>query len=160
MEHSGNDHVLSAGKLSEFKKQQGTMAKESEDKYHQIKNCRFCYDTIKNKIIAELGTVVAIEDNYPVAKGHMLIIPKNHNATYFELSAAEKRDSDSLISELRRKILAEDPSVTGFNIGVNCGESAGQTIFHTHIHFIPRRDGDTPHPKGGIRGVIPDRMGY
>lgn len=136
------------------------MCKESERKYQQIKNCRFCYDRIKDEIIAEVGSVVAIEDNNPVSQGHMLIIPKNHSANYFELSDTERHDSDSLLSELRRKILADDPSVTGFNIGVNCGESAGQTIFHTHIHFIPRRDGDTAHPKGGVRGVIPDKMGY
>ena len=136
------------------------MCKDSEDKYQQMNNCRFCYDKIKDRIIAEVGSVVAIEDNYPVSKGHMLIIPKNHSSNYFELSDEEKHDADSLISELRDKILDDDRSVTGFNIGMNCGESAGQTIFHTHIHLIPRRDGDTPNPRGGVRGVIPDKMGY
>jgi diadenosine tetraphosphate (Ap4A) HIT family hydrolase len=136
------------------------MCKETEQKYQQINNCRFCYDKIKDRIIAEVGSVVAIEDNYPVSKGHMLVIPKNHSSNYFKLSDEEKHDADTLISELRRKILAADPSVTGFNIGMNCGESAGQTIFHTHIHLIPRRDGDTPNPMGGVRGVIPDKMGY
>lgn len=136
------------------------MCKDSEDKYLQINNCRFCYDKIKDRIIAEVGSVVAIEDNYPVSKGHILIIPKNHSDNYFELSDEEKRDADLLITQLRRKILAEDPSVTGFNIGMNCGESAGQTIFHTHIHLIPRRDGDISNPRGGVRGVIPEKMGY
>ena len=53
-----------------------------------------------------------------------------------------------------------DSTITGFNIGTNCGESAGQTIFHAHLHLIPRREGDTANPKGGVRGVIPDKMGY
>lgn len=56
--------------------------------------------------------------------------------------------------------LAKDPTITGFNIGINCGESVGQTIFHAHIHLIPRRDGDTSDPRGGVRGVIPERQKY
>ena len=65
-----------------------------------------------------------------------------------------------LILSLKNDILKNDPSVTGFNMGVNSGESAGQTIMHAHIHLIPRRDGDTPNPRGGVRGVIPDKMAY
>lgn len=103
---------------------------------------------------------MAIKDEFPVSEGHILIIPKNHSTEYFELSQQEKEDADKLISELREQISNNDPTVTGFNIGVNCGESAGQTIFHTHIHLIPRRDGDTSNPRGGVRGVIPDKMGY
>jgi diadenosine tetraphosphate (Ap4A) HIT family hydrolase len=61
---------------------------------------------------------------------------------------------------LRNRLTECDPTVTGFNIGVNCGRSAGQSIMHAHIHLIPRRDNDTPYPKGGVRGVIPDKMGY
>jgi ATP adenylyltransferase len=72
----------------------------------------------------------------------------------------ERTEADILIRALQKKILSNDPTVTGFNIGTNSGESAGQTIFHAHIHLIPRRDGDTPNPRGGVRGVIPDRMDY
>ena len=61
---------------------------------------------------------------------------------------------------MRNRISLTDSSVSGFNVGVNCGESAGQTVFHAHIHLIPRRVGDTKNPKGGVRGLIPDRMGY
>lgn len=136
------------------------MSDINDQKLIQIRGCRFCYDKIKDRVVAEFGAVVAIADQYPVTNGHILIIPKNHRSDYFGLSEEEKRDADNLIADLRRKILDNDPSVTGFNIGVNCGESAGQTIFHTHIHFIPRRDGDTPSPRGGVRGVIPDKMGY
>jgi ATP adenylyltransferase len=133
---------------------------ENPSGYIQITGCRFCFDQIKDRIVSEYGLVVAIKDNYPVSNGHILIISKNHSTNYFEMTTQEKQDADVLLSELRIRILKEDPSVTGFNVGMNCGESAGQTIFHTHIHLIPRRDGDTPNPKGGVRGVIPDKMGY
>ena len=69
-------------------------------------------------------------------------------------------DSDALERIIKGRIAESDSSVAGFNIGVNCGESAGQTIFHTHIHLIPRRNGDTPNPRGGVRGVIPGKMDY
>jgi len=76
------------------------------------------------------------------------------------MTSQEKRDAEALILSLKNEILKNDPSVTGFNMGVNSGESAGQTIMHAHIHLIPRRDGDTPNPRGGVRGVIPDKMAY
>jgi len=125
-----------------------------------MKNCLFCYENIKDRIIAEEGSVVAIEDKYPVCDGHLLIVPKRHVKDYFSMTETETKDTRRLILALRDRMLARDLSVTSFNIGTNIGESAGQTIFHAHIHFIPRRDGDTPHPRGGVRGVIPDKMGY
>jgi len=76
------------------------------------------------------------------------------------MTANERRDSEDLARIFRNKISSKDEAVMGFNIGANCGESAGQTIWHAHIHLIPRRDGDTPNPRGGVRGVIPGRMGY
>ena len=79
---------------------------------------------------------------------------------YFSMNDTEKREIDAMIMNLTNRIVEKDHSVTGFNIGTNIGESAGQTIFHSHIHFIPRRYGDTPHPRGGIRGVIPEKMSY
>ncbi len=72
----------------------------------------------------------------------------------------ERKDADKLIRTLCDRIKKSDKTVTGFNIGTNCGKSAGQSIMHAHIHLIPRRDGDMPKPKGGVRGVIPDKMGY
>ena len=89
-----------------------------------------------------------------------MIVPKRHTADYFSLTESEKRDGDRLIEFCRKKILENDSTVTGFNVGVNSGELAGQTIFHCHIHLIPRRDSDTPAPRGVVRGVIPDKMGY
>ena len=123
-------------------------------------DCPFCYDNIKDRIIAEQNSVVAIKDSYPGTEGHLLIIPKRHMADYFSIDETEKKDTDDLIIQLKNSILAKDHSVTGFNLGVNIGESAGQTIFHAHIHLIPRRNGDTPNPRGGVRGVIPDKMSY
>ena len=131
-----------------------------ETSFQTIEGCRFCYEKIKNRVLAEVGSVIAIKDRYPVSDAHLLLIPKNHSENYFELSNDEKKDVDQLLLQLRVELLKNDLSITGFNIGINCGESAGQTIFHTHIHLIPRRDGDTPNPRGGVRGVIPDKMGY
>jgi diadenosine tetraphosphate (Ap4A) HIT family hydrolase len=76
------------------------------------------------------------------------------------MTSTERKDAENLLRILRNKIAKKDESVTGFNVGVNCGESAGQTVWHAHIHLIPRRDGYTPNPRGGVRGVIPDKMGY
>jgi len=123
-------------------------------------NCPFCGDMVKDRIIKEHGTMIAIRDHYPVAEHHTLVMPRRHTPDYFTMTSQERRDAEALILSLKVEILKNDPSVTGFNIGVNCGESAGQSVMHAHIHLIPRRDGDTPNPKGGVRGVIPKEMGY
>ena len=125
-----------------------------------MKDCPFCYDNIKDRVVAEQNSVVAIEDNFPVTAEHLLIVPKRHMEDCFSMNETEKKDISVLIMELKNRITAKDHSVTGFNIGTNVGESAGQTIFHAHIHLIPRRNGDTPHPRGGVRGVIPEKMSY
>ena len=123
-------------------------------------DCPFCYDQIQNKIIDHYHSVFAIKDEYPVAEGHLLIIPNRHCQDYFEMTMEEIWDIHHFINLLKKNIVSEDSTVTGFNIGINIGVSAGQTIFHTHIHLIPRRDKDTPNPRGGVRGVIPDKMSY
>lgn len=122
--------------------------------------CPFCDETIHHDIIAEQGSVFAIKDRYPVTTGHVLIIPTRHVEDYFAMSDAERLDAQSLLMRLRLEILQEDPSVIGFNIGMNCGIAAGQTISHGHIHLIPRREADTADPRGGVRGVIPERQKY
>jgi diadenosine tetraphosphate (Ap4A) HIT family hydrolase len=123
-------------------------------------DCLFCYDNLKDRVIDDYDSVVAILDDYPVTEGHHLIITKRHVGDYFNISKNERNDADNLMRKLRNKIKEKDASVTGFNIGVNIGGSAGQTIFHVHMHLIPRRDGDTPDPKGGVRGVIPGKRFY
>jgi len=125
-----------------------------------IPDCKFCYENIKSRIIEEYNSVVVMKDYYPVSEDHCLIVPKRHAPDYFSMTTAEKIDTENLLQILKKRISNSDPTVTGFNVGMNCGESAGQTIFHAHIHLIPRRDGDTPNPRGGVRGVIPDKMDY
>lgn len=121
--------------------------------------CRFC-KTEDLTVIMENKTVFAIRDSSPVSQDHTLIIPRRHCLDFFEMTRQERCDAYELIKKLKKTILEKDPLVNGFNIGVNCGETAGQTVFHTHIHLIPRRENDTPHPRGGVRGVIPDKMNY
>jgi ATP adenylyltransferase len=125
-----------------------------------FRDCLFCYDNIQSKIIEEFNSVVALKDTSPVTHGHLLIIPKRHCIDFFHMTLAEQMDANNFLAILSKKLIKQDPLITGFNIGVNNGESAGQTIYHCHIHLIPRRDCDTPEPRGGVRGVIPDKMNY
>jgi ATP adenylyltransferase len=122
--------------------------------------CQFCRLNLKDRVVAELGSVFAVADRHPVTEGHHLIIPKRHVPDWFSMTEKERREADELTLILKSRIMAEDPAVSGFNIGINCGGCAGQTVFHAHIHLIPRRNGDTPNPRGGVRGVIPDKMNY
>lgn len=101
-----------------------------------------------------------LHDGYPVTDGHRLVVPFRHVANIFELVDAEVRDMWRLVCMTRREVVASDPSVMGFNVGVNCGAVAGQTVAHAHAHVIPRRVGDTTRPAGGVRGVVPERMSY
>ena len=126
----------------------------------KIDDCIFCYHNLQDRIVDEYNSVVLIKDRFPVSDGHSLVIPKRHVPDYFMMTDIEKKDSDRMLRIAKGRILKDDEAVTGFNIGINCGETAGQSIFHAHIHLIPRRYGDTPNPKGGVRGVISGRMGY
>ena len=123
-------------------------------------DCLFCSKEIHSRIITSNRSVFAIEDKYPVTPGHLLIIPFRHTLDYFSLTEQEHKHVKELLLILQNRIREEDNTVTGFNVGVNCGESAGQTVMHAHIHLIPRRDGDLKNPKGGVRGVIPEKMSY
>jgi len=102
----------------------------------------------------------AIWDGFPVTERHTLIIPKRHVDDYFALTQEELLACDALLKEAKNEILKSDPNVEGFNIGMNCGEIAGQTIFHCHIHLIPRRKGDVENPRGGVRHLIPGKGDY
>lgn len=133
---------------------------QSRSKMESDPKCLFCSDKMEPIIIARHGSVYAIEDKSPVTPGHALVIPYRHTKDVFTMTEEEHRDADTLLGLLRDRLCREDPSITGFNVGANCGESAGQTIMHAHIHLIPRRDGDTSSPRGGVRGVVPDKMGY
>ena len=126
------------------------------------KDCLFCdfQSGEEREIVAENELCYAIRDGMPVTDLHTLIIPKRHIANYFELHQPEINAIHSLLDEMRKKIVDFDSSVTAFNVGINSGEDAGQTIFHCHIHLIPRRKGDMDNPRGGVRGVIPDKRIY
>jgi ATP adenylyltransferase len=132
----------------------------SDDRPEREPGCLFCLDKVRSSAIAEYGSVYAIRDAFPVTPGHVLVIPKRHTRDLFTMTPDEVRDARELLATLREEILSADPSVTGMNVGVNCGASAGQTVMHAHIHLIPRRDGDTDDPRGGVRGVVPAKMAY
>ena len=121
--------------------------------------CLFC-EIPKERIIASNLLAYAIRDHYPVTPLHTLVIPKRHLGDYFSLSKEELIACDDLLRQIREEIQIADISVDGFNIGINSGASAGQTIFHCHIHLIPRRSGDVENPKGGIRHLIPGKGYY
>ena len=111
-------------------------------------------------IIARNGLAYTVRDTSPVTPLHTLILPNRHISSYFDLDAKEKTATGELLEETRRDILTRDPTVAGFNIGINVGVAAGQTIFHCHVHLIPRRPGDVANPRGGVRAVIPGTADY
>ncbi len=125
-----------------------------------MQDCPFCSCQAEGRIIREERSALAIEDQYPVTKGHHLIIPRRHVATYFDMTDEERHDADRLLFLLRDDLAAKDPTIDGFNIGMNCGAAAGQTVFHAHIHLIPRRGGDADNPRGGVRGCVPGKRSY
>ncbi|MBU2889093.1 HIT family protein [Celeribacter halophilus] len=126
---------------------------------HREAGCIFC-EVPADRVIAENELCYAIRDGFPVTPLHTLVIPKRHVSDYFDLFQPELNAIRRMLDELRSSIQDEEPNVSGFNVGVNAGASAGQTIFHCHLHLIPRRDGDVPNPRGGVRGVIPAKQSY
>jgi len=121
--------------------------------------CPFCTPDASRELVTEAATVYAMLDKYPVAPGHTLIIPKQHCADYFALPERTKHACWLVVDHVQIS-LAERFSPDGFNIGINIGAAAGQTVPHVHIHLIPRYQGDTSDPRGGVRGVIPERRNY
>ena len=120
-------------------------------------DCIFCNP--RREILAENAHALAFFDSYPVSRGHALVVPKRHALTVFELADEEYADCFRLVlplKELLRARFAPD----GFNVGANCGAAAGQSVWHAHIHVIPRYAGDVPNPRGGVRGVIPHKSSY
>ena len=114
---------------------------------------------LNKKKIIENENAFAIYDGFPVSKGHVLVIPKRVVAEIFDLNDKEYSSCFNLVKDVK-KILEEEFKPDGFNIGINNGEKAGQTIFHAHIHVIPRYSGDVDNPRGGIRHVIPGKGDY
>jgi diadenosine tetraphosphate (Ap4A) HIT family hydrolase len=121
--------------------------------------CVFCTIS-EQRIIAENALCYVIRDGFPVSLLHTLVIPKRHVADYFDLYQPELNAIHAMLNLQRGEILAADPAVTGFNVGINSGADAGQTVCHVHVHLIPRRAGDVADPRGGVRGVIPEKQKY
>jgi len=129
---------------------------------HRVEDCLFCGIQSRDRIriIAENTLAFAIRDGFPVTEGHTLFIPKRHTADYFELSQAEINAINQLMTQQKDLLPHSDKTIEGFNIGMNCGEVAGQTIFHCHVHLIPRRRGDVENPRGGVRHIIAGKGYY
>ena len=124
-----------------------------------MSNCIFCNISEKS-IVNDYKHFFIIRDSSPVTSLHSLIIPKRHIVSYFECSKDEYEEIPLVLHTQKTELKLTDDSITGFNIGMNIGEDAGQTVFHFHIHIIPRRKGDIDNPRGGIRGVIPGKQKY
>lgn len=122
-------------------------------------NCPFCNLSQSIEIISESDLCLAFYDSFPVSPGHTLIIPKRHEASYFNLTDNERQAMNQMLFEVKQK-LDERFHPDGYNIGVNVSEYAGQSVFHCHMHLIPRYKGDVSNPKGGVRGVIPSKQKY
>ena len=122
------------------------------------KDCPFC-NLEPDRIIFESDLTFTIRDAFPVSPGHTLILPKRHVASIFDLDIMEKAAMLGALEEAK-KDLDREFSPTGYNFGVNDGESAGQTIPHVHVHLIPRYEGDTDDPRGGVRWIFPEKAKY
>jgi diadenosine tetraphosphate (Ap4A) HIT family hydrolase len=120
--------------------------------------CPFC-TLAEDRILASNELAIATPDGFPVSPGHTLIIPKRHVASWFDTTPEEQLAVIALLGQMKSHLDAER-SPAGYNIGINDGPAAGQTVRHLHLHLIPRYDGDTEDPRGGIRWVFPHRAAY
>ena len=122
--------------------------------------CAFCFLSGEDReIVAETDKFLAVRDNYPVSDGHTLLIPKRHVSSFFELSKEELDELREIVFTVGAT-LGQELKPDGFNIGINEGRAAGQTIFHVHVHVIPRYLGDVTHPEGGMRNILPSEVKY
>ena len=120
--------------------------------------CTFC-DLDAARVTMSNTHAVAIADGYPVSPGHCLIIPKRHIPSFFDATREERVSLLDLLAEMQ-KILVNECNPDGFNVGINVGAAAGQTVMHLHIHLIPRYAGDQPDPREGVRWIFPDKAAY
>lgn len=134
------------------------MTAPSTTKLMAMESCPFC-DPDPERVVRRTRHAFALRDAFPVSEGHTLVIPARHVASLFDLPTEEQADVWRLVAEMRAE-LAERHEPDGFNIGVNDGAAAGQTVMHAHVHLIPRHRGDVPDPRGGIRWVLAGRAPY
>tara|TARA_B100000315_G_C14384988_1_gene499235 strand:- start:2 stop:379 length:378 start_codon:yes stop_codon:yes gene_type:complete len=124
-----------------------------------MSDCIFC-SIEQARILKENKDFFVIRDQFPVTDLHTLIISKRHVNSYFELSNKELISFNELLFSQQEELISLDSDISGFNIGINDGVDAGQTIMHFHAHLIPRRTGDVQNPRGGVRGIIPEKQNY
>jgi len=120
--------------------------------------CAFC-TLPPGRVIDENAAAFVIRDGYPVSPGHTLLIPKRHTGSFFDLTEQERGDLFALLDRAKL-VLDKELQPHGYNIGINDGAAAGQTVPHLHVHLIPRFEGDLPDPRGGVRWIIPDKADY
>jgi diadenosine tetraphosphate (Ap4A) HIT family hydrolase len=135
-----------------------TSAKTKKRRGARANGCRFC-QIVAPPVISN-ALCYAIRDGNPVTPLHSLIIPRRHVESFFDLNGRERNAIFALMDEMKSNIQDNDETVEGFNVGINDGEAAGQSVFHVHVHLIPRRRGDVENPRGGVRGVIPRKSRY
>jgi len=121
--------------------------------------CVFCELLRTGALLAQNACAAAFPDGFPLAPGHTLVVPKRCVSSFFHLSESEQLDVLRLVNEVRA-ILDREVTPDGYNVGINIGDAAGQTVSHAHVHVIPRRRGDVADPRGGVRHVIPARARY
>ena len=124
------------------------------------KVCFFCNRAKKESIYSSEFLFVVRDNKFPVTKHHTLIVPHRHVSDFFDLNNNELNDLAEVLKKQRKLLINLDKEITGFNVGVNAGVDAGQSIMHCHIHLIRRRKGDMDNPRGGVRGVIPSKQKY
>ena len=123
-----------------------------------VMECQFC-NLPESRVWFDKGGALVFKDAYPISPGHTLVIPKRHVKSLFELVEDEREDLFQGLSRARNMLLSE-LRPDGFNIGINDGIAAGQTVFHLHVHLIPRYQGDSVEPRGGVRWIFPDKAKY
>lgn len=121
-------------------------------------SCLFCAIP-RDQVLIERPLALATRDSYPVSKGHTLIIPRRHVASFFETTEEERQAMLKLLDEAKA-MLDREHKPDGYNVGINNGPAAGQTVMHVHVHLIPRYAGDRPDPRGGVRWIFPEKAEY
>ena len=164
--HGGTDDISNLQALC-FRCNAGKRDTDSTDfrglqaSYDQRQDgCVFCALEGSGRVLLGNELALCIADAYPVSEGHSLVIPRRHVADGLDLHQPEWNAVVDLLKQRREQLSALDASINGWNVGLNSGAAAGQTVFHAHWHLIPRRQGDCGEPRGGVRGVIAERQSY
>lgn len=120
--------------------------------------CPFC-ELLDHETIERNAVAVVLRDGFPISRGHSLIVPRRHSASFFELTIEERMAILDLLDRAKAQ-LDRQYAPAGYNIGINDGVAAGQTVMHLHVHLIPRYNGDVADPRGGVRWIFPERAAY